>query len=682
MKKIIITLASIVALTGAYAQKPQWACKVASTNDPNTGTSYGPNKALFIPDAYPSGIKENGNTYYPGLTYEQAGKKIPTIKLKLEYCTPIVAEQVVIVETLRPGMITRVDIEDVNGKEKNIYKAKAAAVAQEPRLFSLTFTRTSAPIKYVSLEFEPGDIPQYNCIDAVALCPTKDPLEIKINLGTDLQFISDSKPMNTKINSPYNDILPIIAPSGKVLFFDRKDHPANIRNPDDMQNIHDDIYISKKNDKGEWQEAYNMGKPLNNWSHNFVNSISPDNNTMLLANSYKPDGSPGGAGASITHRVKGNVWSIPEPLNIEGFNNKNKYVSFFMANNNKVMLMSIQDDDSYGEKDIYVSMKRDNGTWSKPMNIGPDINTLVDEYSPVLASDNKTMYFSSEGHYGYGGYDIFVTKRLDDSWTKWSKPINLGPKINDSGSNMGFSIPASGKEVYTYGWTSDAMKADIFVVELGEAKSIKPDPVYLISGRVFDAKTKKPIHAEIDYELLPSGQHSGDADSDPDNGEYKIVLPVGKHYGYYAKAKGYIAVHENLDIPVSSEYTEYQKDLYLVPIEVGQKITMNNVFFEQSKPVLLSSSYPELDRMTEILKLNPKLEIRIDGHTDNQGDAKLNMELSQKRVDVVKEYLVNKGISSKRITTKAFGGTKPIASNAKEETRKLNRRVEFIITKQ
>jgi outer membrane protein OmpA-like peptidoglycan-associated protein len=160
------------------------------------------------------------------------------------------------------------------------------------------------------------------------------------------------------------------------------------------------------------------------------------------------------------------------------------------------------------------------------------------------------------------------------------------------------------------------------------------------------------------------------------------VLPVGKHYGYYAKANGYIAVHENLDIPETSVYTEFQKDLYLVPIEVGQKISMNNVFFEQSKPILLSSSYPELDRMVEILKFNPKLEIRIDGHTDNQGDAGKNMELSQQRVEVVKEYLVKKGITSKRVTTKAFGGTKPIASNAKEETRKLNRRVEFTITKQ
>lgn len=678
MKKSLLTALGLIALSVSYAQKIQWACKVAETNDPNTGT-YGPKAALNIPDAYPSGVKENGNTYYFGLSYEQKLLKVPTIKLKLEYCNPIIAEQVMIVETLRPGTITKVEIEDVNGKSKVVYKGKASAVTQESRLFYVPFTRSSAPIRYVTIESEPGAIEGYNCIDAVALCPTKDPVEVKINLGSDLHFVSKAKPLGAKINSSSNEVLPIITPNGKELYFDRKDHPQNISAPG--TELHDDIYKSRQNSKGEWQEPVNMGRPLNNAGHNFVNSISPDANTMLLANTYNPDGSIKGGGASITRRILGNAWSMPEALKIEEFNNYNEYVSYFMTNNNKVLLMAIEDKDSYGQKDVYVSFLKADGSWTKPKNIGDDVNTPQDEYSPVLASDNKTMYFASEGHYGYGSHDIFVTKRLDDSWTKWSKPINLGPEINSSGGNMGFSIPASGKEVYSYAWGGDSQKSDIYVTELGEAKSIQPDPVYLISGHVYDAKTKKPIHADISYELLPGGQNSGHAISDPDNGEYKIVLPVGQHYGYYAIEPGYIAVHENLDIPSSSDYTEYHKDLYLVPIEVGQKVAMNNVFFEQSKPILLSSSYPELDRMVEIMKLNPQLEFEIDGHTDNQGDQKKNMELSQQRVEVVKEYLVKKGVSAKRITTKAFGGTKPIASNAKEETRKLNRRVEFIITK-
>lgn len=669
-----------LAFTVSNAQKIEWACKVASTNDPNTG-DYGPNAALFVPDAYPSGIKENGNTYYFGLTYEQVLKKVPTIKLKLEYCTPIIAEQVVIVETLRPGVITKVTIEDVNGKSKVIYNGKAAPTAEESRLFHIPFTRTTAPIKYVSIEADPYAVANYNCIDAVGLCADKGPVDIKINLGSDLHFISKAKSLNTKVNSSYTEVVPVISANGKVLYFDRKDHPHNTPSSANYGDHNDDIYKTVRDGNGDWQEAVNVGKPLNNGGHNFVNSITPDGNTMLIANTYNADGSIKGKGASITRRLSRSSWSLPEELTIEDFNNKNDYVSFFLANNNKVLLMAIEDEDSHGQKDVYVSFLQENNTWTKPKNIGADVNTAQDEYFPVLASDNKTMYFSSNGHYGYGMHDIFVTRRLDDSWTKWSKPINLGPEINDINDNMGFSIPASGKEVYSYSWKDDVQKSDIFVTDLNQAKSVQPQPVFLVSGHVYNAKTKKPIHADISYELLPGGQNSGHAISDPDNGEYKIVLPVGEHYGYYAIEPGYIAVHENIDIPSASNYTEYHKDLYLIPIEAGQKLTMNNIFFEQSKPVLLASSYPELDRIVEIMKLTPKLEFEIDGHTDNQGDALKNLQLSQQRVDVVKDYLVKRGIKANRITTKAFGGTKPIAANDKEETRKLNRRVEFIIIK-
>jgi outer membrane protein OmpA-like peptidoglycan-associated protein len=681
MKKLTFILLGLFAQAIVFAQQPQWACKLTSTNDPNKD-DYAPSEALYIPDAYPSGKQCNGYTYVMGYTYEKVSAKTPVIKFKLEYCTPIIAEQVVIVETGGPGAITKVEIEDINGKVKQIYKGKALAVKDATRLFAITFTRTLTPIRYVSIEAMPGDVTGYNCIDAVALCSTKDPLDIKINIGGDINFVQPAKPLGPGVNSSYTEVLPVISPDGRTLYFDRKDHPNNIANPDKPGTIYDDIYKSRKGDDGQWKEAVNVGKPLNNGSHNFVNSISPDGNTMLLANTYNADGSPKGAGASITRRIKGQGWSIPEELKIEGFNNNNAYVSFFMSNNNSVLLMSIEDNDSYGEKDIYVSFPKEDGGWTKPANVGADLNTMVGEYSPTLASDNTTLYFASKGHYGYGGYDIYMTKRLDDTWKRWSKPVNLGPKVNTVDSDMAFSIPASGKEVYIYSWNGDATKSDIFHLDLGESKSIKPNPVYLISGKVYNAKTKKPIHADILYEILPGGKQAGTAGSDPDDGSYKIVLPAGKHYGYFAQAKGYMAIHENLDIPEITEYTEIQKDLYLVPIEVGQQVNMKNVFFEQGKPVMLSTSYPELDRLVRILTNNPTIEIRVDGHTDNQGDAKKNMELSQQRVDVVKDYLVNKGINAKRITTKAFGGTKPIASNATEETRKLNRRVEFTITKQ
>jgi outer membrane protein OmpA-like peptidoglycan-associated protein len=682
MKKLSIIFFGLLAQLTVYAQQPQCACNLVSSNDPNKD-DYGPAETLFIPNAYPSGQTDNGYTYCLGVSYEKnSPNKIPVIKCKFEYCTPIIAEQVAIVESSKPGTITKIEIEDVNGKVKMVYKGKASTITDVNRVFYASFTRTTAPIRYVSIEAMPGDVPGYNCIDGIALCPTKDPLEIKINLGADIHFVEAAKALGSGVNSINTDVFPVISADGKTLYFDRKDDPQNIADPANPDAKHDDIYISTKGSNGEWSHAVNIGKPLNNAGHNFVNAITPDGNTLLLANTYNADGSPAGAGASTSSRIKGQGWAVPTALNIEGFNNKNAYVSFFMANNNKILLMSIEDNDSYGEKDLYMTFKKPDGTgWVKPINLGPDINTMQAEYSPVLASDNATLYFASEGHYGFGGYDIFMTRRLDNTWRKWSKPINLGPKINSVNSDLSFSIPASGKEVYTYRWNSDNAKHDIFHLDIGEAKSIKPNPVYLVSGTVYNAKTKKPIHADIVYETLPEGEQAGTAGSNPDNGTYKIVLPTGKEYGYFAQAKGYIGIHENLTIPPTSEYTEIHQDLYLTPIEVGQAMALRNVFFEQGKPTLLPSSYSELDRLAYILLTNPTIEIRIDGHTDNQGDAKKNMELSQQRVDVVKAYMVKKGVDAKKITTKAFGGTKPIASNAKEETRKLNRRVEFTITK-
>lgn len=201
----------------------------------------------------------------------------------------------------------------------------------------------------------------------------------------------------------------------------------------------------------------------------------------------------------------------------------------------------------------------------------------------------------------------------------------------------------------------------------------------MIKGKVLNIKTKQPVAAEIFYETLPEGKEAGVARSNPSTGDYKILLPCGKQYGYRAEAKGYITVNENFDLSTVTKYTEIEKDLYLVPIEVGQKITMNNVFFKQSKSELLPSSFPELNRLVQIMNDNPTMEIELKGHTDNQGDPQKNLILSNERVMVVRAYLIQRGISAKRITGQGFGGTQPLASNDTEESRKLNRRVEFEI---
>jgi outer membrane protein OmpA-like peptidoglycan-associated protein len=204
----------------------------------------------------------------------------------------------------------------------------------------------------------------------------------------------------------------------------------------------------------------------------------------------------------------------------------------------------------------------------------------------------------------------------------------------------------------------------------------------MLSGHVFDGKTGKPVNARIKYELLPGGHEVGGAATNPSTGVYKITLPAGFTYGYRAEAPGYIPISENLDLRSTEHYSEERRDLKLVPIEKGQTIRLNNIFFETAKADLQPESFAELDRVVELLRSNPSMEIAISGHTDNVGTTSFNRDLSDARARAVMSYLIEKGIERKRLKAKGYGDSKPIASNDTEEGRQENRRVEFTITHQ
>jgi len=185
------------------------------------------------------------------------------------------------------------------------------------------------------------------------------------------------------------------------------------------------------------------------------------------------------------------------------------------------------------------------------------------------------------------------------------------------------------------------------------------------------------------YEVLPEGIEVGIASSDPKTGEYKVILPHDNIYGLRAIVPGYIPVEEKFDFrsSESDEYSEVKQNLFVLPLTVGQAVILKSVNFDRSKAEVRDYSYPELNRLVQIMKANPTMEIKLLGHTDNTGDKDWNLELSNNRVTNVKNFLVERGIKAKRITQKGYGGLKPIAKNDKEETRKLNRRVEYLITK-
>jgi outer membrane protein OmpA-like peptidoglycan-associated protein len=397
----------------------------------------------------------------------------------------------------------------------------------------------------------------------------------------------------------------------------------------------------------------------------------------MLMNKYLP-GDKSENGISLSYRTA-TGWSFPEALEIKDFYNKSKTGEYCLSANTQSILMAVERNDAIGDKDIYVSHKTADGKWSAPINLGETINTAESETSPFLAPDGKTLYFATSGFPGYGSMDMFVSRRLDDSWTNWSRPQNLGPKLNSTGFDAYYSIPASGDYAYFSSNKNSKASSDIFRVKLPQ--SAKPQAVVLIKGKVVNAKTKEPIAAAIKFESLTDSTKIGFARSNPTNGEYSIVLPAGTVYGFLAVKDGFLSVGENLNLEKTSEYKELTINLNLTAIETGAFITLNNLFFDFSRFDIETENLPELKRLLSLLNLYPNMEIEISGHTDNIGTDQANLLLSSNRAKAVADYLFSKGISKNRIKSVGKGKTMPAADNSTEDGRALNRRIEMKIIK-
>jgi outer membrane protein OmpA-like peptidoglycan-associated protein len=364
---------------------------------------------------------------------------------------------------------------------------------------------------------------------------------------------------------------------------------------------------------------------------------------------------------------------------------------------------------SRGVEDLYITERNSSGKWSEPKNLGSKINTQFQELSPTLSADGNTLYFSSNGRKGSGSFDVYSATRLDQSWTNWSEPVNLGPSVNTEGrdlfyrpyASLGFSLYTSTKNSDGYGDVrlqtlttpveevqppkSDVITEKQVIEDTVSTSFIEVPPSegmeheVKVYGKVINAKTGEPIDATIVFEPLANTSVSAEKTQATQAG-YKVTLGTDAMFKVKIESSGYISAIENLDVK-TYEMKDLEMNFNLQPIEVGTTVNLRYVLFEQSKTVLLPQSYDELDLVVSFLTSNPKVSIDLAGHTDNVGNPLKNTRLSQQRVDAVKAYLVSKGIDSDRITGKGYGGSKPIASNNAEDTRKLNRRVEFTIRK-
>jgi outer membrane protein OmpA-like peptidoglycan-associated protein len=328
--------------------------------------------------------------------------------------------------------------------------------------------------------------------------------------------------------------------------------------------------------------------------------------------------------------------------------------------------------------DIYVSILNEHNQWSEPINLGHVINTRYCDRMPFLHPDMKTLYFSSDGHGGLGKLDVFKSTRLADTcWDCWSEPVNMGKEINTTESDWGYKISTDGTRAY-FSKRQNA-KGDDDIYWLNLPNHLRPDFVATISGKITDTKNQ-PIATEIRWEDLERGEKVGQSKSDPTDGSYFIVLPLGKMYGYYVNKPEYYPISNNVDLRKINEAKEVVEDITLISykqmIEDSIAVPINNLFFDFDQSVILPTSIPELKRLANIIKLkNPKVE--ISGHTDSVGDDQYNQVLSEKRAAAVKDFLVTEGCNPDRLFTIGYGRSRPVESNESDAGRAKNRRVEI-----
>ncbi|NOQ65937.1 MAG: OmpA family protein [Desulfobacterales bacterium] len=499
------------------------------------------------------------------------------------------------------------------------------------------------------------------------------------------------------VNTRGSEFRPVISADNQTLYFTRnRGEEAG----------GEDIYSSVKYRRG-WQKADNMGPPVSTPSHEMILGVSADNNKITLMANYPESFGRG----DIFYAEKGKqCWSeikhYPAPINSEHFDSD----AMLPADGRTILFVSDRPGNvgSFNEKeslfhggyagntDIYVYTETESGE-SKIINLGAAINTPYAEYSPFLHPDGRTLYFSSEGHYGLGGLDVFVSFREDkSSWTEWSEPLNLGKEVNSPYNDWGFQITTAGDLAYyataekkSGCWDGDISSpqtgcgpSDIFATQLPAAA--RPLVAVAVSGKVMDPD-KNPLEAQIVWNDLTMNESAGVAKSDPDSGEYFIVLPGGHKYGYSAEKEGYMGASETLDFTDVKMYTEYRHDIILYPIDklVDEKIalTMNNIFFDFDNATLRPESYHELNRWVEVFNKYPDLNAEIHGHTCWIGTDAYNQGLSERRAKAVVNHLVSQGIDQNRLSRIGFGETKPIASNKTQKGRETNRRVEVLFTK-
>jgi outer membrane protein OmpA-like peptidoglycan-associated protein len=500
-----------------------------------------------------------------------------------------------------------------------------------------------------------------------------------------------------ELNTVNNDFAPSISTDGSELILS-SDRP-NGHKTNEAGGYDSDIYTSTLNN-GKWSTPKAIRGNVNTVDNDIANNLSFDGTKMLLHREVD------GQLDVFESELKGIDWSSPKSLQaaISSPRSNDSYGAYF-PDGYSIYFARDNDTRTNGTEVMYSSMQSKIQKDFKAAQMVSIVNSKFNEGPIYCHVDGETMYIASNGNETMGGYDIFVSNRVQGQWTK---PVNMGYPINTPYDDFFFASTANGKFAYIASnrsggqggydiyrvtfWgpekkpviaVEDYLLASIIMpikdAQVEDQVSVNKKSFTVFKGITVDAMTKKPVEAEIEITDNVSGKVIETFKTNSATGKFIITLNSGKNYGIAVKAAGYLFHSENFDIPNGAADNLVNKTIELKNVAVGSKITLRNIFFDVGKSTLRAESNAELDRLLKLMQDVPALKIEIGGHTDNTGSATINAKLSQDRADAVVNYLKSKGVAANRMNAKGYGDSVPVATNSTADGRQENRRTEFEI---
>jgi outer membrane protein OmpA-like peptidoglycan-associated protein/Tfp pilus assembly protein PilF len=481
------------------------------------------------------------------------------------------------------------------------------------------------------------------------------------------------------VNSEFDEYLPTLTADEKLLIYTRLIPTGSVNYAGEYE-FQEDFFVSIKQDN-TYLLSKPMGEPLNTYSNEGAQSISADGRLLFFTScndekGKNPHGKAYGSCDIFLSRKIGDKWT--KPVNLGPTVNTKYWESQpSFSSDGKTMYFTSNRPGGKGGMDIWMTQMNPDSTWNIPINCPDNVNTAKHEQSPFIHYDNQTLYFSSNGHPGMGQQDLFYTRK--DSLGNWGKPVNLGYPVNTFEEEVTLIINPMGNKAWYASMKKPSFGGlDLFSFELDP--KIRPNQVTFVSGIVYNIESSEKLSASLKLIRLSDNELIATATSDPQTGEYLVCIPAGNDYAFHVSKQGYLFFSENFSPAVHSDSVKtFFFDIPLSPLKKGKKTILKNVFFDYDSYEIKTTSETELENLFNFLYSNQNVTIEISGHTDNTGDEKHNDELSLNRAKAVYNYLIEKGIQNNRLQFKGYGSKQPVDTNSTEEGRKNNRRTEFKI---